>query len=252
MGPARSGALPAYWFAKLPNLGDAVAPILLEHVSGVPPVRVSHRYRGKVVSIGSVLDRVRRGDVVWGTGALRREPHRTPGVTFLAVRGPLTRELVQEAEVPEVYGDPAMLLPQVHRGAREIRYEVGLVPHYADHEAVRSPDPAGVPLIDVTRPWREVVDRITACQVILSSSLHGIVVAEAYGIPAVWVAAEGRLVGGDFKFRDYYLGTGREAPEPARWSQGVARALERTEAPPSLDSEPLVEAWRQWAGPPSG
>ena len=245
-GMAGADGPPSYWFAKVPNLGDAVAPALIRHLTGTDPVWVSKRYRGKLLTVGSVLDRVRPGDVVWGTGALRPKRIRAQGATYLAVRGPLTRELIEGMPVPEVYGDPALLLPRIHRPSVEPRYSVGVVPHYADQDAIQSPDPERVPVIDVREPWRSVVDRIRACRTILSSSLHGLVVAEAYGIPAVWIRAGDRLVGGDFKFRDYYLGTHREPPEPAPWSRGAARALERAEAPPPLDPSPLEDAWTAW------
>lgn len=37
----------------------------------------------------------------------------------------------------------------------------------------------------------------------VTTSLHGLVTADSYGIPAVWTTLEPGLGGGDFKFRDY-------------------------------------------------
>jgi pyruvyltransferase len=165
------------------------------------------------------------------------------GARILAVRGPLTRELV-DGEVPETYGDPAVLLPRMYRpqGA-QATYDVGLLPHYVDRDIVGSYDPA-VKVIDVSRPWREVVDAVTACDVVISSSLHGIIVAEAYGIPTAWLVATDRIIGGRFKFWDYYLSCDREPPEPTTWSEGLLAALNRAEPgrPPSGDA--LVAAWQ--------
>jgi len=121
-----------------------------------------------------------------------------------------------EGTVPEVYGDPALLLPLIYSknaysGAK--LYKRGIIPHYIDKKAHPTLED-GDHLIDVLRPWPEVVDEILRCEAVVSSSLHGIVVAEAYGIPATWAVWSSKVIGGPLKFHDYFLGTGREAYEP--------------------------------------
>ena len=59
------------------------------------------------------------------------------------------------------------------------------------------------------KPYKEVIDEILKCNKIVSSSLHGIVLAEAYGIPAKWEKYSDDVLGNGFKFRDYLSGTGR-------------------------------------------
>ena len=54
-----------------------------------------------------------------------------------------------------------------------------------------------------TKEVKSVIDEITSCMRIVSSSLHGIIVAHAYGIPALWV--QNNYVDTDgFKFYDYF------------------------------------------------
>jgi hypothetical protein len=48
-----------------------------------------------------------------------------------------------------------------------------------------------------------VVREIAACAAVLTTSLHGLIVADAYGIPAVWSTLAPDLIGGTFKFHDY-------------------------------------------------
>jgi hypothetical protein len=45
---------------------------------------------------------------------------------------------------------------------------------------------------------------IAAAEVVISSSLHGIVFAHAYNRPAVWLKLSDRVIGAGFKFHDYY------------------------------------------------
>jgi pyruvyltransferase len=54
----------------------------------------------------------------------------------------------------------------------------------------------------------------TILKKIESSSLHGIVVAEAFGIPVKWIAPGQDIIGGEHKFQDYFLGTGRKKQKP--------------------------------------
>jgi pyruvyltransferase len=115
--------------------------------------------------------------------------------------------------VPEVYGDPGLLLPLVYNPDIEVRQRVGYVPHMVDKGLC----PTDGLVIDLQKPWREVVDAIKSCERIVSSSLHGIVAAEAYGIPATWAVYSDRIIGGEFKFRDYLLGTGRDEQGPGEF-----------------------------------
>jgi len=69
-------------------------------------------------------------------------------------------------------------------------------------------DPAFM-VIDVEQDWKRVLSQISACDVILSSSLHGLIVADSYQIPNARVSFSGAIVGGDFKFFDYGHAIGR-------------------------------------------
>jgi pyruvyltransferase len=234
-------ALAAHWFDTEPNLGDQLSPFLLGAVTGATPVWVSRRYPGKVLGAGSIANRLAPGDRVWGAGSIDGRPIVPPDdVTFLAVRGPLTRDAVQ-ADVPAVYGDPALLLPQFFSPPQEKRFSVGIVPHFFDKQLVGSDDPR-VAVIDVQAPWPDVVRRICACDVVVSSSLHGLIVAEAYGIPASWIVVSENVIGRGFKFHDYYLGTGREQRTATPWTGDVGAATSRPAPPPQFDPASLLAA----------
>ncbi|MGH2634773.1 MAG: polysaccharide pyruvyl transferase family protein [Actinomycetota bacterium] len=234
--------IPTYWFSGRSNFGDALSAVVVAHVSNASPVLVSGRHRGKVLAVGSILHRLAETDTVWGAGAIREASIvPPPRVRFRAVRGPLTRALIR-GDVPEVYGDPAMLLPRIYQPSRSKRFELGVIPHYLDADSIRVADPV-VSLIDVLSDWQDVVDHINECDTILSSSLHGLIVAEAYGVPAAWFVGSDKVTGHGFKFRDYYESTGRQAPEPVRWGGSLASMTRKMTAPPTIDLDPLVSAW---------
>lgn len=125
---------------------------------------------------------------------------------YLAVRGELTRDsLGLPSDTP--LGDPGLLvsrwIPQRRR-----RFTAGIVPHYTQRDDPWVRDLAsrlgdGCTVIDVRSSPTRTIQQIAACDIILSTSLHGVVVADSYGIPALWDIPRDSLTGGDFKFRDY-------------------------------------------------
>jgi len=90
--------------------------------------------------------------------------------------------------------------------------------------------------------WRQTVNQIVSCDVIIASSLHAIVVAEAYGIPTIWVQPTTRIKGGQHKFLDYFEGTCRDV-RLRQWQPDRIRSLVRfATSPPKLELDGLIEA----------
>ncbi|WP_407669987.1 polysaccharide pyruvyl transferase family protein [Ornithinimicrobium ciconiae] len=143
---------------------------------------------------------------VWGAGSLHGQPLALPEAQFLAVRGELTRELVDAPGDPAL-GDPGILVS--HFLPRPpLRWRVGIVPHHFHEDDTlwdRLAIAAGpaVRVIDVRRGPTAVLRDIARCAAIVSTSLHGLITADAYGIPAVWTRRAPDLWGGRFKFDDY-------------------------------------------------
>jgi pyruvyltransferase len=219
-----------------------MAPRIFETASGHRAAWVSRQFSGKLILQGSILAwALAPGDVVWGAGLIESTRIEVPeGVEFLAVRGPLTRRLLS-GDVPDLYCDPGALAPLRYQRSPSRAHAIGIVPHYADRPYVGSTDP-DVFVIDVLRPVQQVVSMITSCDVIISSSLHGIVIAEAFDIPTAWVTFGDRLKGGSFKFRDYYLGTERDPKPPVAWSGNLNSALAAVREPGIQRTNELLDA----------
>lgn len=215
------GQIPLQWCLG-PNWGDALSPVLVELLSGKPALHLEGLHHDRYLVIGSILGGANERADVWGSGFIR-EDETVIGCprAVHAVRGPLTRAslLKQGIDCPEVYGDPALLLPRFYNPDGPKRYSVGIIPHYIDkgHPCLErySHDPQ-VLILDIESGIKDFVLSVKSCEVILSSSLHGLICADAYGVPNVWVQFSDDVIGGDFKFRDYRLSIGAEDPKPLR------------------------------------
>jgi len=226
-----------FWWMVKPNFGDVLTPHILEHF-GIPFRRVGHAGAANAICIGSIARFARPGMHVYGSGFISEADPVQRRAVWHWVRGPYSRAKVIRAggSCPEFYGDPAMLLPLIW-GPSEPVHDVGIVPHYVDYDDCKRRFP-GLPVIRLqTSDCREVVRQITSCRRIISSSLHGIIAAHAYGIPAAWVPFSDRLVGDGIKFRDHYASLGLEA-KPSTIDNPDFQVG-------GLDLQPLIEAIRQ-------
>jgi pyruvyltransferase len=211
----------AFWcrIPSLPNFGDALTPWLITRLTGLYPVFVRPEDpRPKYFVVGSIIGYAGAGCTVWGAGIIHSNDLISRKARLLAVRGPLTRARALEcgARCPEIYGDPALLLPRFYRPRVKERRGIGFVAHFSDkpHLAPYWRLEEDLRLIDIQDPIESVIDQIAACEVIASSSLHGIIVSHAYGIPAVWVKFRDSSRTNDTKFHDYFLSIGQKPPAP--------------------------------------
>ena len=192
------------------NFGDQLSPVIVKRLSGK---EVVFSKKKKLVALGSLFSCVRAGDVVWGTGMMRATDIPPSDIDIAAVRGPLTakRLIANGIDCPDVYGDPALLISYLFRVVTKKRYRVGIVPHYEDLELIKKEirDPA-VKIISPLNDFRQVILEVNSCEVILASSLHGVIISESYSIPTAYVLMSEKTGGGIFKYEDYFQSTGRD------------------------------------------
>lgn len=201
----------AYFWQGRPNFGDLLTAPLLAHF-GDAEVAWSAAEDADIVCVGSVLEALppKWSGVIVGAGKLREASDvALPRATVLAVRGPLTaRAMGLRGEY--ALGDPGLLADELVRGVDK-HYKLGIVPHWSDVELEHRPEfqrydphiirPSGDPL--------EVLREIGRCHKIVASSLHGLIVADAFGIPrrtemTKIFAREGK----SFKFEDHAAAVG--------------------------------------------
>lgn len=208
-----STPLPMWWPVSN-NFGDVIGPYIAQKITGrrVMYTEPTADYPYYVFG-GSVLNHVNCNAVVWGAGLGSLPDGVNPHCTIRAVRGPLTRARVLAVgrECPAIYGDPGLLMPKFYTPTPGPKRKYGLVPHYVDQYRAfdRYRD-----FIDVFQPIEKAIDEICSCDRIYSSSLHGIIIAHAYGIPAAWIKLSDSLGGDGTKFRDYFASVGMDVAQP--------------------------------------
>ena len=128
---------------------------------------------------------------------------------FRAVRGPLTREQVLKYghKCPEVYGDPAILMPYIYSPKCEVTHDLLVIPQFYTEAEFRKNHPNLFMVSMNTNDYKSVIDAIVSSKKVITSSLHGIILAETYGVPAVFYRGLGKRE--DFKYLDYYYSTKR-------------------------------------------
>lgn len=227
-----------FWNPKenIPNIGDYLA---FETVSFFLNLRDRHSLdieTGKILSIGSVLHFANDNDVIWGSGRngkIGDEKHSFTHLDVRAVRGPLTKDFLQSKgiEAPSVFGDPGILAPLIypvdllHTVTPKESEDFLIVPQLNDDMSIYSK--FDNKLVSPRQLPGNFITKLTKAKRVVASSLHGLILAEAYGIPATFFnSGSGETL---FKYEDYYKGTGREDFVIAN---SIEECLEKEPTPP--------------------
>ncbi|PZX09459.1 polysaccharide pyruvyl transferase family protein [Celeribacter halophilus] len=230
-----------HWFfrpEKGMNFGDWIGPYLFNKMTGKRARlrKAKGPWSYQIFSCGSILSHIEAPDkaIVWGSGALTECAQFERPKKIFAVRGPMSREicLSQGYDCPEVYGDPGVLMPLFYKPSKhERKVALGIVPHHTEFDDLfeKFSGCEGAKIVDVRQPLETVISEISACKAIVSTSLHGVIISHAYNIPVAWAKFSGRLIGDEFKFKDYFLGVGSDAiPSPVNLNKdyGIDDLLE--------------------------
>ncbi|TSI13934.1 polysaccharide pyruvyl transferase family protein [Brevibacterium aurantiacum] len=220
-------SVPGYWWDMRTNFGDLIGPKVMSHLTR----RAVHNTYGlpnsgsAIVSVGSIIDVVHRSNMhIWGTGLMnvptRSRIRELSGLdwTISAVRGHRTRTTLQDQLgwcIPNVVGDPGLLFPRVFSDSTTPTQDaIAVIPHYA-HKTVLNRDLVESQeclFVDVERSPEEVASDIQRSRLVISTSLHGLILAQAYGVPWLWLKVVDRhLAGQDFKFEDFFSTVDRES-----------------------------------------
>ena len=124
-------------------------------------------------------------------------------------------------DIPEIYGDGAVLLPEIYAPQVEKTHRIGIIPHVLQEQQLRDAlEKAGkthevkvisllaADFADIERVIRDII----SCEEIVSTSLHGVIVSHAYGVPcqSARIIAPEEDAEDSFKMRDYKASVGLE------------------------------------------
>jgi pyruvyltransferase len=173
-----------------------------------------------ILGMGSIIDKVNKNDIVCGSGMIsptafpKFKPNELKEIVM--VRGPLTyNSLVNKGyKVKKLYGDPGLLFSDIYKSKSIKKYNIGIIPHFIDKQNmnVKKLISSGCKFIDVQQAQgneEKFLDEINECNIIFSSSLHGIIIGDSYSIPSFHIKFSDKLSGGSFKFEDYYMSVDR-------------------------------------------
>ena len=236
---------------KRQNFGDVLGIPIYEYMTTYYQLDKEKKLEKPkhLYTIGSIIFFGYQDAVIWGSGILREESKLSlkskRKLDIRCVRGPLTKERLQKDgyDVSEcVLGDPGVLLPLLYQPIeyREKR-EYSVIFHFSSKERHKNQ-------IEVlTSDWKRTVNDIYNSNLIISSSLHGIIIAEAYGIPAIWLNAA--PTESDFKYMDYYYSTERkEIPVCASIEDALCRPIPKlpdlTELQNNLIRSFPIDLWK--------
>lgn len=201
------------------NLGDSLGEVIVKFLLDKEGIDIDAEVsKTKFLNcVGTNIHGSYQDTTIWGSGT-----YPTGKVdTFLwklsrrkldvrAVRGPLTRKVLLEFgyNCPEIYGDPAILMPLIYNPKIEKKRERLIIPQFINEREFREKHTDDYMLSMNTNDYQHVIDEIVSSEIVYTSSLHGIILAETYGIPAIFFRGLPKFK--DFKYYDWYESTGRK------------------------------------------
>lgn len=210
-----------YWYNKKPNFGDELSPVICKMLSGQEIEYTESFESCDILAIGSILEHVKDSSFqgyVWGSGFISGASDVGPlsNAVFKAVRGRLTAEKLNLGGNVSV-GDPGLLAHMLYPSNRQTT-EIGLIPHFVDSQNKKltwiAKNSDNIKIIDIQAGIFSVVKEVSDCRFIVASCLHGLILADALGIPNSWMQLSDKVIGKGFKFRDYYSVFGIHNPKP--------------------------------------
>ena len=173
-----------------------------------------------IIMIGSIMHSALQNSIIMGGGVIKEKTYFDDPLITLLVRGPLTKQIYNRLGYycPSNYGDPAIILSDIYNKQLSKKYKYGIIPHNTDYKYIKQHfNVDNNIIINLNTSLEQIeptIDLILKCEYIFSSSLHGLIVAHAYGIKAIWIQSHKKLYGDSIKFKDYYSSLELIPPTP--------------------------------------
>lgn len=225
-GNTRKDPIKLYWWSDhdngITNFGDEMTRDVLLNIYGYRSIQASPETAelagaGSIVEILSNRHNKENCIYVWGSGFMWEDNKHIGSIKnlkFAGVRGVKSLAKLNKHDQKNVFlGDPGLLASLVYQKSKKKDAKIGVVVHFADAEdpIVRKlKKDSRFKIINPLQNPALVAKDITSCRLVLSSSLHGLIFADSFGVPNIHVKFSNKVAGGSFKFEDYYSATTRK------------------------------------------
>ena len=216
--------LPVFFWDKEVNLGDLYNHDLFKYIFPERIIKVvgPNFNQTHLSGVGSILQLIGQKSVITGSGFISKNSYLVnQPKKIISVRGKLTSEKLKSAYDIDArsFGDMGLIADRIFKNVSKVKkFRFGIIPHYVDYDLILTKEfqSDNVLILDIrTNNTEQFLEQMNSCEFILSSSLHGLIFADAFGIPNQRIIMSNQIVGGDFKFADYFSSVKRELDETA-------------------------------------
>ena len=198
-----------YYWNSLKNAGDYFSYWLCSKLYS--EVRRSEASPTLITS-GSILGHklLTNNTIVWGSGWHNAKWSESCRITnkdnFRAVRGKLTAEYLKLDIKKVALGDPGLLASKFFKYKDIVKQrKILILSHWRDYESLYKQFGNQYTVINMaTNDVEAIFKAICESDFVLSSSLHGIIFAHSFGVPALHLEVAELESKDNFKFKDYY------------------------------------------------
>lgn len=233
----KTTSIKLFYYTADPNLGDLLNELICEKIFKIPIQQETNIYKCDSIFIGSLLQcfiKERKSlhhkikynltslmfkpVIIWGGGFLKEGDDciTKRKLDIRALRGEKTKQRLEKLLKIKlnniVLGDPGILAYFIIDKKVQKKYKIGIIPHYADlnksiFKELNNFIPNSI-LINPQENCLENLYKIYQCEAIISSALHGLIIADGMNIPNIRLIASDLIANTQFKFEDYYSAYG--------------------------------------------
>lgn len=231
------------------NFGDYLSKIIVGKIAKDHGFTHMKKTSNKLLAVGSILHFAKTDDIIWGSGIngkISLEKLKFANLNIRALRGPLTKDILAKKDIqtPDIFGDPALLMPYLFPELKfaPIKNKVTVIPNLNEYDACIKITPKTYNLVSPLRHWSYVLNEILSSEIVYTSSLHGLIICEAFKVPVVLF----KPFGGEtmFKYEDYLEGTNRKLTKvPKTFKESYHEKDGTSFKEPSYNSNELIKAF---------
>lgn len=225
-----------FYFMSESNFGDVLTLVIFNKLFGLDVEQAGKKY-SDIVAIGSLLECIIAKPsqwfkifrkyfypclLVWGTGFIEEQQYENQKlkrrVDIRAVRGYNTlerlRRITGKPLESVVVADPGLLAGRLIDASQiNKKYALGIIPHYVDkgNPLLEKIKVKNAVVIDIQQSPEEFLKRLAECENVISSAMHGLIAADSLGIPNIRMTLSDKILGGDYKYNDYYSAFGLDS-----------------------------------------